>query len=364
MVIPEARTGVPTPTVRTMTASARALATLGASLAVLGFVVPADAAASEAPRVTSTLSVGPHGSAARGRPAPAVTSPFAAQVEREERPKPAKARAGLYGGGQLGRTGQFVRLRLGRGRLKATQLATLTSRCPGFGVPLVENIRIAPIEVPEDGEFVIESEFNELIPPEVPRIGGLERIGLLTGRTILGRSGGATGGLRSRFILRDPATREVRARCGTGAVRFNMRIPSARPARGKPRPERGASYFGTTGQRQPFLLRVGPGGRTVGAAGMAYTVSCASALGRPFQLVAKAARIRKGRFDKRGSFVREYLNAELIVVRESYRWRLAGRFGATGAAGFWRVLGTSRRTDTGALLETCDTKRNRWRALR
>jgi len=362
MVIPEARTGVPTPPVRAMTASSTALAALGVSLAVLGFVAPA--ATAETPRVTAALSVGPHGSAASARPAPAVTSPFAAQVEDDERPKPAKARAGLYGGGQIGRTGQFVRLRLARGRLEAIQLATLTSRCSGFGAPLVENIRIAPIEVPEDGEFVIESEFEELIPPEVPRVGGLERTGLLTGRTTLGRRGGATGVIRSRFLLRDPETGEPRARCGTGAVRFSMRIPSARPARGKPRPERGGSYFGTTGQRQPFLLRVGPGGRTVGVAGMAYTVSCASALGRPFQLVARAAGIRKGRFGKRGSFVREYLNAEFVVVRESYRWRLAGRFGATGAAGFWRVLGSSRRTDTGELLQSCDTKRNRWRAVR
>jgi len=345
-----------------MTASRRALVALGVSLAVLGFAVPATAAQPQ--RVTSALSVGPHGSAASGRPAPAVTSPFAAQVDDDERPKPAKARAGLYGGGQIGRTGQFVRLRLGRGRLEAIQLATLTSRCSGFGAPLVENIRIAPIEVPEDGEIVIESEFNELIPPEVPRIGGLARTGLLTGRTTLGRRGGATGVLRTRFLLRDPGTGQVRARCGTGAVRFSMRIPSARPARGRPRPERGGSYFGTTGQRQPFLLRVGPGGRAVQAAGMAYKVSCASALGRPFQLVARAAGIRRGRFGKRGKFVREYLNAESVVVRESYRWRLAGRFGATGAAGFWRVLGSSRRTDTGELLQRCDTKRNRWRALR
>jgi hypothetical protein len=337
------------------------LAALGVSLAALGCQVPSAAAATP-PRVTSALSVGPHGSVASARPAPAVASPFAAQVEREERPKPARARAGLYGGGQLGRTGQFVRLRLSRGRLAAVQLATLTSRCAGFGAPLVENIRIAPIEVPEDGEFVIESEFNEVIPPEVPRIGGLERTGLLTGRTTLGRSGGASGVLRSRFLLRDPATGDVRARCGTGAVRFSMRIPGPRPARGKARPQRGASYFGTTGQRQPLLLRVGPGGRTVGAAGMAYTVSCASALGRPFQLVARAAGIRRGRFDKRGTFVREYLNAESVVVRESYRWRLAGRFGATGATGLWRVLGTSRRTDTGEVLETCDTDRNRWSA--
>jgi hypothetical protein len=286
-----------------------------------------------------------------------------AQARGEERPTPVNARSGIYGGGQLGATGQFVRLTLGRGRLEATQRATLTTRCGGFGAPLVENIRIAPIEVPEDGEFVIESEFNETIPPEVPRIGGLERTGLITGRTRIGRRGAASGTMRSRFVLRDPSTGRVRARCGTGLVRFSVRIPG-RVDRSRSRPRRGASYFGLTGQRQPFLLRVAPGGRQVGSAGMAYSVGCASAAGRPLQIGARSLPIRRGRFDKRGRFEREYVAPDGVVVRESYRWRLAGRFGSAGASGLWRVIGVARRTDTGALVQKCDTSRNRWRARR
>lgn len=284
-----------------------------------------------------------------------------AQAQDEERPTPVDARSGIYGGGQLGATGQFVKLTLGRGRLEATQRATLTTRCGGFGAPLVENIRIAPIEVPEDGEYVIESEFSETIPPEVPRVGGLERTGLITGRTRIGRRGGAAGTMRSRFLLRDPSTGEVRARCGTGLIRFNIRIPGSAD-RGRPRPRRGASYFGLTGQRQPFLLRVGRGGRTIGSAGMSYSVGCASAVGRSLQITARALAIRRGRFDKRGQFDREYVGPDGVVVRESYRWRLAGRFGTGGATGLWRVIGVARRTDTGELVQECDTQRNRWRA--
>lgn len=291
-------------------------------------------------------------------------SSSAQEQDDEERPTPADARAGVYGGGQLGRTGQFVKVNLGRGRLEASQRATLTTRCSGFGAPLVENIRIAPIEVPEGGEYVIESEFNETIPPEVPRVGGLERTGLITGRTRLGPRGGASGTMRSRYLLRDPSTGEVRARCGTGLVRFNIRIPG-RPDRGRPRPRRSASYFGLTGQRQPFLLRVAPGGRQIGVAGMAYGVSCASAVGRPLQISARRIAIRRGgRFDKRGNFVREYVGSDGVVVRESYRWRFAGRFGSSGATGLWRVIGVARRSDTGAVVQECDTDRNRWRARR
>lgn len=295
----------------------------------------------------------------------AVAAPAASAQQRdEERPKPVDARAGLYGGGQLGATGQFVKVRLGRGRLEASQRATLTSRCRGFGAPLVENVRITPIEVPEDGEYVVESEFSETIPAAVPRIGGLERTGLITGRTRIGPRGGASGTMRSRFLLRDPSTGEVRARCGTGLVRFNIRIPG-RADRRRPRPRRGASYFGLTGQRQPFLLRVAPGGRQVGVAGMAYGVSCASAVGRPLQIRARKIAIRRGgRFDKRGRFVREYVGSDGVVVRESYRWRFAGRFGSRGATGLWRVIGVARRTDTGAVVQECDTNRNRWRARR
>lgn len=365
---------------------------IAACLALLAAAAPAAEAAERTshaggPSVSSTLSVGPHGSAARSRPAPAATwrpapavssrlaaatapprdpraRAAATEDDDEERPKPAKARPGLYGGGQLGRSGQFVKVRLNRGRLEAAQRATLTSRCRGFGAPLVENIRITPIEVAEDGEYVIESEFNELIPPQVPRIGGLERTGLLTGRTRIGRRGAAAGTIRSRFVLRDPVTDRVRARCGTGLVRFGARIPGRGAGRGQARPRRGDSYFGLTGQRQPFLLRVARGGGAVASAGMAYRVGCGSALGRPLQITAQRIRIRGGRFERRGRFVREYGTPGVLVVRESYRWRLVGRFGADGAAGFWRVIGVARRTDTGERLESCDTKRNRWRARR
>lgn len=292
----------------------------------------------------------------------APLSSVAQERDDEERATPTDARSGLYGGGQLGQTGQFVKVRLGRGRLEASQRATLTTRCRGFGAPLVENIRITPIEVPEDGEYVIESEFSETIPPEVPRVGGLERTGLITGRTRLDRRGGATGTMRSRYLLREPSTGKVRARCGTGLVRFSIRIPG-RPDRGRPRPRRGASYFGLTGQREPFLLRVAPGGRQIGATGMSFRVSCASAAGRPLQIAARSIRIgRGGRFAKRGRFVREYVGSDGVVVRESYRWRFAGRFGSSGATGLWRVIGVARRADNGAVVQKCDTNRNRWRA--
>lgn len=311
--------------------------------------------AASAPAASASLST----QARAAVPAPSAWSgPLGTAARRR-----GTRRAGLYGGGAFGRFVQFVTVRLKGGRTKADELATLTTRCPGFSSPLFDNIRVTDVAVAK-GRFTRSQAFTETVPAGIPEIGGLRRSGTISVGTAIGFHGRAVGTIRNQFTLRDPRTGAVRANCDTGRVRFAARIPARRAGRGKPAPPRGASLFGTTAQKLPFLLRVSRRARSVERAGMTLQVACPSALGRPIDLVATSMRIGRGRFGATGAFTRHYTTPQFGPVLESYRWRLRGRFGSLGAAGTWRVSATVRRLDTGAQVGTCGTGRNRWRAVR
>ena len=297
----------------------------------------------------------------------ALTAPAAGASAASDSQSAAPAqRPGLYQGGATGRYVHFVSLRLNRPRTRAEQRATLVARCQGDpAIPTVlDNLRLSEITVRKGrarGSGVVE----EQISTTVPGAGGLSRRGTVHFRIRVGTGGRAAGIIRSRFTLTDPATGSRRARCDTGAVRWSARIAGRGAGRGKPAPVPGAAYFGTTAQRQPFLLEVLRGGRAVRPAGMTFRGSCPSLRDLPLDLAATVKMpIRHGRFGARGLLTRRYSSDEFGPVTERYTWRLAGRFGAQGVAGAWRVSGVVTRDSDGAEVGSCTTGRNRWRAVR
>jgi hypothetical protein len=97
---------------------------------------------------------------------------------------------------------------------------------------------------------------------------------------------------------------------------------------------------------------------------MTLMTSCPSALGRPIDLVAARLPIRHGRFGSRRSFKREFVSPQLGPVRESWSWRLRGRFGSRGVRGTWRVRASTRRVADNSLVGSCAAGAIRVRAIR
>ena len=273
---------------------------------------------------------------------------------------------GLYQGGVAGRDVQLFSVRLNGPGTRADQRATLTARCQGD--PAIRRVRDylrLSQTIVTDGRSRGSGSLEGQVPAGVPGTGGLVRDGRVRYRIRFGPGGRAAGIIRSRFTLSDPDTGDVRARCDSGSVRWSARIAGPGAGRGKPAPARGAGYFGVTAQRQPFLLRVARGGRAVRPVGMAFRASCPSLRGLPVDLASELKMpIRRGRFRAGGAFTRRYASEEFGPVTERYTWRLAGRFGAGGVKGVWRVDGVVVRDSDAAEVGSCTTGRNRWRAVR
>jgi hypothetical protein len=276
---------------------------------------------------------------------------------------PAQVVPTLYGGGAFGRYVQFVSVRLDPSGPRADQSATLTSRCRGLRQPLFDNVRLTNLPV-SGGRFAGQARFSESIPAGIPVIGGLARVGTITASSRLGTRGRVTGRIRVQFTVIDPASGDRRGSCDTGSIRWNGRVPSSRAGSGRPRPRRATSYRGLTAQGQPFLLRTARRGRVVDRAGMTMLVGCPSTQGRSLDVVASDMTIRRGRFGARRVFRRDFTSALFGPVRETYSWRLRGRFGSRGVAGTWRVRGTVRRRADNLQVGRCDTGSNRWSAVR
>ena len=341
-----------------------------AALVVLG-LVPVPGVDASAAVTSATLSPAPAQPAA-----PAARTPFAdlgvsaARVTSPpQRPRPL---GGLYLGGETGRDVQFVSLKLNRRGTRATERATLVVRCQGDPSirRVLDNLTLAEIPV-SGGRARGSGVIEESIPLSVPTVGGLSRRGIVSYRVRVGALGRAAGILRSRFTLTDPVSGAARARCDTGTVRWSGRIAPRDAGRGKPAPVGRSRYFGTTAQRLPFLLEVLPGARAVRPAGMTFRAACPSLRAMPLDLVSKERMPisrgkpkARGRFGSSGRLIRRFSSVEFGPVRDFFRWRLRGRFGAEGVAGTWQVTGTVVRDSDGAEVATCTTGRNRWRVVR
>lgn len=279
--------------------------------------------------------------------------------------RPAGPEPGLYGGGALREFVHFVSLRIGRGGRSFDARATLVTNCaPRFGDGLTESIEVDGGSLSGDGRYSASTPFDDLVDAGVPDIGGLRAVGTAD-LTVQVRPGGtASGTARVRTVYRDPATGTKVSSCDTGAIPWVTRLPARGAAGGRSRARPGV-LFGATAQGAPFLMKVARRGRAIQRAGMTFTVSCPSTNELPLELVAQHVRVSaNGRFEDGGSFERSFTLADGTAVREVYTWALAGRFGAEGAAGSFRVSGVVRRASDDVRLSACDTGRNPWRASR
>lgn len=112
--------------------------------------------------------------------------------------------------------------------------------------------------------------------------------------------------------------------------------------------------------RLPFLLRISRSGRQVAQAALDWNAQCQS--GQPFGsgTVSPPASIRRN-----GSFAfTERYSEDGGATRTDYVSALRGAFERGKATGTWRITVETRRKDTGAVTDSCDSGTIRWRAAR
>ena len=272
-------------------------------------------------------------------------------------------RSGLYGGGAVSDYLQFVSLRvLPDGRLSAH--ATLVTRCaPRFGDALTETVSIRNVGLSDEGRYSATSSFTDELEPGVPTVGGLRAEGTIDYSVRVLSGGQARGLVRVRTIYTDPATGAEISRCDTGRIPWAARRPAPDAGSGRPAPKPRV-YRGTTGQDEPFLMRVTRRGRVVRRAGMTVRVGCPSGIGLPLDVVAHTLRVRRGRFGATDEFERAFTYPDGSEVVERYSWKLRGRFGRSGARGTFELRGDVRRKSDGQSIGSCRTGAIAWRAAR
>jgi hypothetical protein len=278
-------------------------------------------------------------------------------------PSPALApgRSGLYGGGAVRDFLQFVSLRVAPGgRLSAH--ATLVTKCaPRFGDKLTETVYVRNGRLSAAGAYSDTTSFTDEIEPGVSLVGGLRAQGTVSFSARVLAGGVARGALRVRSTYSDPATGAEVALCDTGRIPWQARRPSPDAGTGRTARQPGTSR-GTTGQKEPFLMKVARDGRLVRRAGMTVSVGCPSGMGLPLDVVAHRVRIRRGRFGAAGDFRRPFTYPDGDRVVEHYTWEFRGRFGSRGARGTFQLQGTVHRRSDGAQVGSCDTGAIAWRA--
>jgi hypothetical protein len=173
----------------------------------------------------------------------------------------------------------------------------------------------------------------------------------------------ARGEVRARSTYTDPTTGAELSRCDTGSIAWASRRPPPDAGAGRPAPKP-RTYRGTTGQDEPFLMRVTRAGRLVRRAGMTVRVACPSGIGLPLDVVAHRVPVRRGRFGAMDDFERQFTYPDGDEVVEHYSWKLRGRFGRRGARGTFELHGEVRRRTGGESIGSCDTGAIAWRASR
>jgi hypothetical protein len=272
-------------------------------------------------------------------------------------------RSGLYGGGAVGAYMQFASLRVMPGG-GVTAHATLVTRCsPLFGDQLTESITVRNVRLSEGGRYSATTNFTDRVDPGVPLTGGMFAEGTISFSARVPAGGLARGTVRVRTAYSRSEGGSVVSRCDTGPIPWTARRPRPDSGTGRPALQPG-THRGTTGQGEPFLMRVTGGGRLVRRAGLTVQVDCGSAIGLPLDVVARRMRVRRGRFGAAGDFTRPYTGPDGTEVVESYRWELHGRFGRRGARGTFELTGVVRRRDDGTRVGSCATGELPWLAER
>ena len=256
---------------------------------------------------------------------------------------------------------QFVSVRvMPGGRFRAH--ATLVTKCaPRFGDSLTESVSLPSARLSEQGRYSETTPFSDQLEDGVPTVGGTRAEGTIRFSANVLSGGAANGVVRVRTTYSDPNTGAVLSRCDTGAIRWAARRPARDAGAGTPAPRPGTQR-GTTGQDEPFLMRVTRGGKLVRRAGMTVRVGCPSGIGLALDVVAHRVRVRRGRFGATDAFERPFTYPDGTKVTERYSWKLRGRFGRRGARGSFRMHGVVRRQSNGERLGSCDTGTIAWRS--
>ena len=270
-------------------------------------------------------------------------------------------RSGLYGGGAVRDYLQFVSVRVLPGGRFTAHATLVTSCAPRFGDALTESVSVRNARLSDDGGYSATTSFSDELEPGVPTVGGLRAAGTIDFSVRVLAGGRARGAVRVRSTYTDPSTGAEVSRCDTGRIPWALRrpAPDAGSGRAAPRPR---TYFGTTGQDEPFLMRIARSRRLVQRAGMTVRVGCPSGIGLPLDVVAHLVRIRHGRFGAIDEFERRYTYPDGSQVVERYSWKLRGRFGRGGARGSFELHGDVHRRSDGERIGSCDTGALRWRA--
>jgi hypothetical protein len=272
-------------------------------------------------------------------------------------------RSGFYGGGAVREYVEFVSLRVAPGGGFQARATLVTDCSPRFGDALTESVAVRDARLSEGGRYRATSSFRDELEPGVPVVGGLRAEGTIAFSARVLAGGAARGSMRVRTTYSDPDTGAELARCDTGPIAWSARRPAPDAGTGGTRLQPG-THRGTSGQDEPFLMRVTRRGRLVRRAGMTVRMGCPSGIGLPLDVVAHRVPVRRGRFGAGGEFDRPYTYPDGTRVVESYSWELRGRFGTRGAAGTFSMRGVVRRRAGGEPIGSCRSGTIPWRAQR
>ena len=274
----------------------------------------------------------------------------------------APGRSGLYGGGAVRDFLQFVAVKVLPGGGFSAH-ATLVTKCaPRFGDELTESVSLRNARLSQARRYGETTSFSDELEPGVPLVGRLHTEGTIRFGVRVLAGGLARGDVRVQSTYSDPDTGREVSRCDTGRIFWNARRPAPGAGLGRPALQPGI-HRGTTGQGEPFLMRVIRGGRFVARAGMTVQVGCPSGIGLPLDVVAHRLRVRRGRFGAADGFRRGFTYPSGERVVEHYSWQLQGRFGASGVRGTFNMHGVVR-SRSGERVGSCDTGTIAWRASR
>lgn len=212
-----------------------------------------------------------------------------------------------------------------------TAHATLVTKCaPRFGDELTESVSVRSVPLSEDGHYSATTSFSDELEPGVPTVGGLRAEGTIAFSARVLSGGVARGAVRVRSTYSDPATGAELAQCDTGRIAWAARRPAPDAGRRALQP---GTHRGTTGQDEPFLMRVTRDGRFVRRAGLTVRVGCPSGIGLPLDVVAHRVRVRRGRFGAADEFRRPFTYPDGDQVVEQYSWQLRAVSAVAGPAG-------------------------------
>jgi hypothetical protein len=262
----------------------------------------------------------------------------------------------LLGGGAIGpayrEVARFdvhhVSMRLLAGGRKAHFYGDWNSRCAGFGAPVTATFdQVVPIAA--DGSFTGTGP----IPGDLAS-------GTFTfaGRLSADRAR-ASGSGHVEFAFRPNGGDAARAYDCSARVSWQARTtPPA--ATGKAAIALDRAYYGNTSQRYPFVLRSPrSGARAVPQASLMWDAKCKVQKGGTggYMTSPPAALAGDGSFGYTERFDKTFADG----VVGHYTSKLEGRFGATSAAGTWRIQLRLVNAD-GTTRDTCDSGLIAWAA--